>query len=479
MSSEFQYLFPFELIRPNSKVLIYGAGELGIAYVEQLLLTNYAKVVGIVDRRWQEYQEMYVSVYSPSMIANLVFDYVVVALKTQIYLDDILLNLCKAGIDKERIVFVGVRTQKTDIFINSNNNIVSKLAYNIAPISIAMQFGGGLGDAIIKKKFILEIIKKIPNLKIDIYAPLNSDFFNAVYRDVSEINCLVNDSGALYQSQKGNYCLAMQVFHMLRIDNMNIDKLRCYSPDFATLVEKAERNIKEYALTNFPSEQDYLHYGRMRLHGYNIYGSYNYSGLVHIEKENWRVSIPQPTQDIVTKFNNMKLGEYITFNYGNGTTSKSNKELNNKQWPAIYFEETIKLFKQAHPNVKILQLGDKTTDRIEGADEYILGENFDMVKCLLKGAIIHLDTEGALVHLATQLGTRCVVIFGSSPVDIFAYSDNINLKPTECGGCIRLYGGSFACPLKKNPPACLSSIKVYQVVKSLDDCYKKYKFLLG
>ena len=48
----YYHLLPFEKIERDSKIVLYGAGEVGQWYLEQLQLTGYAEVVAIVDQNW-------------------------------------------------------------------------------------------------------------------------------------------------------------------------------------------------------------------------------------------------------------------------------------------------------------------------------------------------------------------------------------------------------------------------------------------
>ena len=61
-----EFLFPFEKVRKGARVLIYGAGEMGQAYVRQLLITGYCKVIGMLDRNYSQYKNTLVPVYAPN-----------------------------------------------------------------------------------------------------------------------------------------------------------------------------------------------------------------------------------------------------------------------------------------------------------------------------------------------------------------------------------------------------------------------------
>ena len=44
---KYRYLFPFEKIKPNSNVLIYGAGVVGMEYLKQIDLTENFLAMGV------------------------------------------------------------------------------------------------------------------------------------------------------------------------------------------------------------------------------------------------------------------------------------------------------------------------------------------------------------------------------------------------------------------------------------------------
>jgi ADP-heptose:LPS heptosyltransferase len=54
---------------------------------------------------------------------------------------------------------------------------------------------------------------------------------------------------------------------------------------------------------------------------------------------------------------------------------------------------------------------------------------------LIKAALMHIDNEGGLVHLARCLGVESAVVFGPTPSNYFGYPGNVNIDPAFCGGC--------------------------------------------
>lgn len=97
------YLFPFEVIPKDSKIVICGAGEVGRSYVQQILKTNYCQLVLWVDKRCGKKDVFEVSPYEE--IVNVQFDYVVIAVSGLKLSEEIKRMLLQYDIAEEKIVY--------------------------------------------------------------------------------------------------------------------------------------------------------------------------------------------------------------------------------------------------------------------------------------------------------------------------------------------------------------------------------------
>ena len=75
------YLFPFGKIVQGSKIVIYGAGNVGQWFLSQLRNTAFAEVIAVADRSWQQYPQMEVRMIPPEEIAELDCEAVVIAVE--------------------------------------------------------------------------------------------------------------------------------------------------------------------------------------------------------------------------------------------------------------------------------------------------------------------------------------------------------------------------------------------------------------
>lgn len=136
-----------------------------------------------------------------------------------------------------------------------------------------------------------------------------------------------------------------------------------------------------------------------------------------------------------------KLRKYITMQMGvNANTSESYSP---KLWPVEYYNELCLLLKKEFPEITLVQVGEgKTT--IEGVDISLLEKtSFEELKILLKNSWLHIDGECGMVHIRNALGSYpSVVLFGQTPMAIYAHKKDINISLSECGlGCSKLFNG--------------------------------------
>ena len=109
MISQYRLLFPVELIPQGAKVLLYGAGKTGKHYLQQLLMTGYCNIVGIIDKKYQEFSSYVVPVYPIDKVQNLEFDFIVIAMQGQTYNKEIISDLNKFGVPSSKIIYMGQR----------------------------------------------------------------------------------------------------------------------------------------------------------------------------------------------------------------------------------------------------------------------------------------------------------------------------------------------------------------------------------
>lgn len=101
LQSGFVKLFPFDKVDKGDKVIIYGAGNVGKAYLDQLKRLNYCKVVLWVDTYYQNYSE---DIKAPSEIERTEFDKIIIAIENNSIRSIIYEDLLNMGVASNSII---------------------------------------------------------------------------------------------------------------------------------------------------------------------------------------------------------------------------------------------------------------------------------------------------------------------------------------------------------------------------------------
>ena len=152
------------------------------------------------------------------------------------------------------------------------------------------------------------------------------------------------------------------------------------------------------------------------------------------------------------------------------TTYKSTKTLSMSQWRQI-----VSLIRDQ--GIDVIQLGVVHEEKIEGVTHCLNGQtSFDETGLLIKHSLCHIDTEGGLVHLANAVHTRCVVLFGPTPVEFFGYPQNINLEPLGCKACwFATQNWLIECPRHTSGPECMTEHSATSVIKAVKTIISEYE----
>lgn len=98
--------FPFDMIKRNSRVVLYGAGFVGSILKKQTEVKKHCKIVLWADKSYKEIQDkkhLYVS--PPSKIQDIDYDYLVIAVEKKNMADSIKKELAVIGVPEEKIVW--------------------------------------------------------------------------------------------------------------------------------------------------------------------------------------------------------------------------------------------------------------------------------------------------------------------------------------------------------------------------------------
>lgn len=99
------FMFPYECIPPNSRILLYGAGRAGKSYHRCIQYGAYAVLSAWVDADYRNLQREGLDVEPPEVIMNLEYDYIVIAVSSRTMADEIRSSLLNFGVEENKIIW--------------------------------------------------------------------------------------------------------------------------------------------------------------------------------------------------------------------------------------------------------------------------------------------------------------------------------------------------------------------------------------
>ena len=458
-----KFLFPFKSVKRDSRIIIYGAGMSGQTYLRQVMLTKYCEIVCMIDRDAELYQMLPVRVATVDIIGELDYDVVVVANENEKTAKAIMRMLQEQyHVPIEKIVYDIQYIQPIEKIEGGMDDCPRLAVEENGKQPIAIRMNGGFGDYIIAKNKVREVAQWDENITIDIFVESKMlEYARVLFSDLPKIHGIIGNIG-IYHAKKEEYLVAFLFSAVLAIDSVNERKLAEAGSLGETIIAVREQVSKYYSRGLIPWA---IHFARCEKDGLNCYTSYNRYIKFNVKDVN--VSIPM-LDEFHEPFCNLCLGEYVVFNYGSDRKGLNDDAVSAKVWPLEYYSRLAKLFKSQYPRISLVQIGLRDTPKISGMDKYIFGESIELIKYVLKNAMLHVDCEGGMVHLATQLGTKCVVLFGPTPIKYYAYRDNINILSEVCSNCSWLSMDFYSCYRKLEKPECMWSITPERVMKAIN-----------
>lgn len=453
--NNYLHLFPFENVPKGARILLYGAGRVGQAYLQQAEMTGYCDVIGFVDRNYRKLQDFRLPVYAPEQIAALSFDYIVVAMVNPEFLPEVDVCLARIGVPKEKILHGKRREPALPLRCVK--------ASERRPLSVLLWLSGGIGDITCNKKVVETLLALCPELHIDLCYYGSHAFLKFLYQETPQVERMFTASAwKWYEEHQDFYGLAAELIgpRGAVVDAFHSECFRSV-PAFLKQLERFVEVAARHTDVGGTSPLG-IYLRRAMYRGMNCYTVYGEDGSLPIHDKH--VQIPQSAEGKAT-FARFGLGRYITLNNGNG--DPQGLDIVAKSWPQKYYEAFVEQFHVSYPDIEVVQIGSADCMRVAGTDHVVCGESFDVVAEILRHAMFHLDIEGGLVHLATQLGTKCIVLFGPTPVSYYGYEENINLKAGRCHECYCLYPEINRCARDMAEPECMYSITPEMVMEAV------------
>lgn len=100
-----QFLFPFHKVKRDSRIVLYGAGNVGRKYFRQLEHSGYCQIVYWVDKSAEKFKNTEWNILLPAEMKNEDFDYIVICVADKKLAGIIKSDLINLGIDENKLVW--------------------------------------------------------------------------------------------------------------------------------------------------------------------------------------------------------------------------------------------------------------------------------------------------------------------------------------------------------------------------------------
>jgi ADP-heptose:LPS heptosyltransferase len=291
---------------------------------------------------------------------------------------------------------------------------------------LAINVSGGIGDYVVAARFLRDFCASIEPCRLFLYAnsPPHAEWLFANLPGYQ-----ASYAGSLFDVDAASYDLAVSVNSLVTVRPMRLTEALRESPKLLAARAAIWRHQKP--LTPFIDYHPRLANGLARI---AVFTGFTRRDFLHHCAE---VPYGGDALDIEVAshpIDTIRGRAYVTIHNGfdqnfviTGTTAT-------KCYP--HFDAVVAGIKRAFPDLLIVQIGINTSKHLPSADIDCLNQTtLKEATEIIRGAVLHIDNEGGLVHIASSFGVKSCVVFGPTPSAYFGYPSNINVDPPVCGDC--------------------------------------------
>lgn len=100
-----KWRWPVDSFPDNAKLVVYGYGDIGKDYCEDIRRKNNYQLLMAVDRNWQRFENPNDKVCPVEQIKEVVFDYIIIAVLNSNIAEEIKNHLISLGVDDDKIIW--------------------------------------------------------------------------------------------------------------------------------------------------------------------------------------------------------------------------------------------------------------------------------------------------------------------------------------------------------------------------------------
>ena len=341
---------------------------------------------------------------------------------------------------------------------------------DLSRLRISIYLGGALGDYIVYLRLVDEL-SAICDCNVDLFLD-RIEFGEFIYGGRQNVTIVHDVYNNLFVSSTAHYDLALHVDHGATLKHINLGAIRAKAPDFYHTACKIEEALLRNELhISDQHQRESVILRRAKFSGDTKWSLLSCGGAVDMGGMYSNILLDMRWLPVLER-HALTGRRYITVNFGADKNMGGTAQT--KLLSVFTLTEFIVTFKAAHPDLLVVQTGVKNSLELDGADRYAFDCRLEETAILLKNSLLHVDCEGGLVHLASQLSTPCVVSFGPTPSYYYGYPRNQNIVSPVCGECMSVTGQwSKVCPRGLQQAACMTAITSQMILEQAERIMKE------
>ncbi|MGN0016884.1 MAG: glycosyltransferase family 9 protein [Candidatus Avelusimicrobium sp.] len=323
-------------------------------------------------------------------------------------------------------------------------------------LRVLVHIKGGIGDVAMTRVFIKKLRETLPQAEISFC------FDSKAVADMIFSDGLISRfQDRRYRPE--DYDLVISGCHLLTFEYYDRARLETLAPAFLPALERGlevQNCFKDFALYT-PYLDGTLAEIAIAHGGSRVQNLGWFTGLEVGQNDRAEINLSAAKAEEILKRLGLFSLKYITIHDGINTNTDTSLGHPTRCWPREHWKEFVRLFKASFPDIKVVQLGGNKSQLFDFADISLVGKTTVAdLPYILDNALLHVDGESGMVHLANLTRARCVVLFGPSKADYLAYARNVNISAPVCGGCMNISKNWMTTCLLGYPPAkqCLAAI---------------------
>ncbi len=297
----------------------------------------------------------------------------------------------------------------------------------------AVRVRGGLGDALIIARFIRDLqVLFGEKLSFDVFFH-SPDVVRFVYLNISGFGEIYGEES--YHDSRHNYAFSLDCNQYVSFDREVLDWSEINQfPEESRIIHRVYKCmlLKRHECYLYIDNLPYLDgafANREIFRGHVRYKYLHYMAGIEYGGDQFKLILPNLPTELQGK-------KYFVVHDGWDNAFELDTNRPTKAVPFEFWKLFVEKLKSKYPDHLIVQVGGAKGEDIPGVDiNYRKRIGFAKAVSVLSGATMHIDSESGLVHFASALGVKSVVLFGPTNQTWFGYSQNINIPPTACGNC--------------------------------------------